>query len=115
MILIKYQIIEYVSSRGTNPFRDWLETLPQRVAARVQARLYATELGNLGDYKAVGHEVFELRIHTGPGYRVYFGREGRTVLILLGGGTKGSQTRDIARARRNLKTYRGSTHVTTQR
>jgi putative addiction module killer protein len=115
MILIKYQILEYVSSRGTNPFRDWLETLPRMIAARVQARLYAAELGNLGDYKGVGDGLFELRLHIGPGYRIYFGRESRTVLILLGGGTKGTQTRDIARARRNFTMYRGTNHVTTKR
>ena len=114
MILIKYQIVEYVSSKGSNPFRQWLETLPRMIAARVQARLYAAELGNMGDHKALGDGVFELRLHIGPGYRVYFGREGRTLLLLLGGGKKGSQGRDIARAKRNLHAYRGTNHVTTQ-
>jgi putative addiction module killer protein len=115
MILIKYQILEFVSPRGANLFREWIRTLPRIVAARIQARIYAAELGNLGDHKSVDDGVFELRIHVGAGYRVYFGREGRTTLVLLGGGTKGSQARDIARAQKNWKIYQGSNHGTTRR
>ena len=112
MILIKYRLIEYTSPNGRIPFRAWLESLPVAVAARVQARLYAAELGNLGDCKTVGAGVFELRVHLGPGYRVYFGREGAVVLILLGGGTKGTQKRDIERAKKYWSEFRGSKNAT---
>jgi putative addiction module killer protein len=114
MILIKYQLPEFVAPGGANLFREWIETLPRIVAAPIQARLYAAELGNLGDRKSLDGGVFELRIHVRPGYRVYFGRDGRTALILLGGGTKGSQIRDT-RAQKNWKIYQGSNHVTTRR
>ncbi len=96
---------------GRNPFRAWLDCLPERVAARIQARLYAVELGNFGDYKSVGSGVFELRLHLGPGYRIYFGREGAVVIVLLGGGEKGTQSRDIAKAKISWKKYTGGTHV----
>lgn len=115
MILIKYQVLEYVTPQGTNPFRLWLESLPMFVAARVQARLYAAELGNLGDYKSVGVGVFELRIHVSPGYRIYYGREGPNIIILLAGGAKKSQRRDISKAKRNWKLYQGAPHVTKKR
>ena len=115
MILIKYQILEYVTPQGTNPFRLWLASLPVFVAARVQARLYRAELGNLGDFKSVGDGVFELRIHMSPGYRLYYGREGRTIILLLAGGTKSSQNRDITKAKRNWKLYQGEPHVTKKR
>lgn len=83
MILIKYQIIEFVTANGRNPFRTWLSSLPTPAAARVQARLYGIEIGNLGDCKSVGDGIFELRIHLSPGYRVYFGRcEAKTIVVL---------------------------------
>ena len=68
--------------------------------ARVQARIFRIEAGNLGDNKTVGHGVFEIRLNFGPGYRVYFGFDGRQVVVLLGGGSKGTQKRDIIQSRR---------------
>ena len=70
MILIKYQIVEFVSPCGANLFREWIRTLPRIVAARIQARVYAAELGNLSDHKSVDSGVFDLRIHLGAGYWV---------------------------------------------
>jgi putative addiction module killer protein len=66
-------------------------------------------LGNFGDAKRVG-EVFELRIHTGPGYRIYYGREGDAIVILLCGGDKGSQDRDIERAEEYWRDHRSQKH-----
>jgi putative addiction module killer protein len=114
-ILIKYRILEYVTANGRNQFGQWLTSLPQQVAARIQARLYAVELGHLGDYKGVGSGVFELRIHTGPGYRIYFGRDESVVIVLLGGGTKSSQQRDIARAKKHWSDFKGVTHASKKR
>ncbi len=101
-----YEILEYVTEEGRIPFRDWLNELRDaQTAARVEVRLNRVRLGNLGDHKSVGQGVSELRISHGPGYRVYFGQRGRTIVILLHGGDKGSQTRDIALARQYWQDY----------
>jgi len=107
MILLRYQIIEFVSARGRNRFRDWLDTLPMQAAARVQARLYAAEIGNLGDCKSLGDGVSEFRIHLKPGYRVYFGRSATRTIVLLCGGTKSTQERDIQKAKRYWQDFKG--------
>ena len=96
--MIKCEIREYLTRHGANPFRKWLLSLDRSVAARIQARLYRFELGNLGDVKSVGCGVFEARFNFGSGYRVYFGKDGARVIILLCGGSKSSQERDIKKA-----------------
>jgi putative addiction module killer protein len=81
-------------------FRNWLSSLGDaRAKARISARIRRMEMGNPGDFKAVGGGVSEMRIDYGPGYRVYYKQTGRTVIILLCGGDKTTQARDIARAR----------------
>jgi putative addiction module killer protein len=115
MILLKYRLLEFISDQGSIPFREWIATLPRQVAAMIQARLYAVELGSMGDWKSVGGGVHEFRIHRSPGYRIYFGREGPYGIILLGGGTKGTQKRDIVKAKRNWALYQGGSHATTKR
>jgi putative addiction module killer protein len=90
--------------QSTDVFDDWLRALQDRKGrARILARLESVQLGNLGDVKSVGAGVREMRIHFGPGYRVYFAQKGRIVLLLLCGGDKSTQTRDIAKAQRLLK------------
>ena len=87
-------------------FRRWIRGLRDRSAvARINARLRNVSLGNAGDAKSVGGGLFEMRVHHGPGYRVYFLREGATV-VLLCGGDKGSQQRDIERAGRLAADWR---------
>ncbi|MDZ7842152.1 MAG: type II toxin-antitoxin system RelE/ParE family toxin [Gammaproteobacteria bacterium] len=89
--------------RQTDVFAKWLKGLRDRRAkARILAKLESVRLGNLGDTKPVGGGVQELRVHTGPGYRIYYIREQKFVLLLLCGGDKSSQTRDIERAERIL-------------
>jgi putative addiction module killer protein len=89
---------------STADFDDWLRELADRKAkARILARLEAVKLGNLGDVKSVSGGVRELRIHAGPGYRVYFAQSSKVVLLLLCGGDKSTQVRDIAKALRLLK------------
>ncbi len=93
-----YVVREYLAAAGRNPFREWLDSLSAAVRARVQARVLRFELGNLGDAKRVRGGVWEARLMFGAGYRVYFGREGTAVVLLMAGGDKGSQERDIRRA-----------------
>jgi len=81
-------------------FDVWLTALKdRRAAARIRVRIDRLSLGNPGDVQAIGHGLSELRVHYGPGYRVYFAQRGAALVILLCGGDKSSQDRDIARAR----------------
>ena len=87
-------------------FKRWIRGLRDRNAvARINARLRNVSLGNVGDAKPVGGGIFEMRVHHGPGYRLYFLREGTTVVVLCGG-DKGSQQRDVERAGRLAKDWR---------
>jgi putative addiction module killer protein len=80
----------------TEVFDAWFDALhDKQTARRIQARIDRVEDGNFGDHKSVGHGVSELRIHHGPGYRVYFTQRGPKIVILLAGGDKSSQTKDI--------------------
>ena len=97
----------YARSNGSEPFSQWLRGLRDGASrSRIRQRLARVRLGNFGDTRAVGEGVHELRIHAGPGYRMYFGREGDAVVILLCGGDKGSQDRDIERAREYWRDHR---------
>jgi putative addiction module killer protein len=89
-----------IEVRQTEIFKNWFKHLKDRKAkARVQARIDRIEIGNLGDVASVGEGVRELRIHYGPGYRVYFVQRGQVVVILLSGGDKSSQDSDIKKAK----------------
>jgi putative addiction module killer protein len=80
----------------TEAFDAWLRSLKDRTGKlRILARLTSAEQGNFGDFAPVGGDVFEMRIHYGPGYRVYYTRRGTTVYLLLIGGDKSTQKRDI--------------------
>lgn len=93
-----YEIEFYVTPEGRTPFLDWLERLRDRIGERaIENRLFRVAQGNLGDHKYCQDGVWELRLNTVPGYRIYYGIEGRTVLLLCAG-DKSSQTTDIARA-----------------
>ncbi len=99
------RVEEYVDVRGRSPFAGWFDSLGASAAARVAAALARLEQGNLSNAKSVGAGVFEYRIHAGPGYRLYFGRDGDRLIVLLGGGTKARQQRDIETARRLWREY----------
>ncbi|WP_279627316.1 type II toxin-antitoxin system RelE/ParE family toxin [Trichlorobacter thiogenes] len=97
----------YQTSEGKAPFKEWLETLRDVTGrAKIRVRLDRARLGNLGDHKQLAAGLWEMRIDCGPGYRVYFTREGggRLVLLLIGG-DKNTQKRDIARAAGYLEEY----------
>jgi putative addiction module killer protein len=101
------ELREYLTADGRSPFADWLEGLRDRRArARIDTRLARVRLGNLGDYHSVGDGVYELRVFYGPGYRVYFGFEAQRVILLLAGGIKDTQPRDIAAAKSYWIDYR---------
>ena len=102
---MKFVVREYVDDCGRTPYRDWLVGLDTATRARVQARVLRFEMGNLGDHKEVGKGVWEARLDFGPGYRVYFGRSGREVILLLLGGDKKSQRKDIRQAQQFWTEY----------
>ena len=90
--------------RQTQEFQDWLDALKDvRAQVRIAARLRLAEAGNLGDWKPVGNEVSEMRVTFGPGYRLYFTRRESILIVMLAGGDKSTQARDIKRAQRILK------------
>jgi putative addiction module killer protein len=100
-------IVIYEQRRGKSAFLDWLLNLKDvKARALIRARINRLELGNFGDCKSVGAGVLELRVSFGPGYRLYFGRDGNTVVVLLCGGDKGSQTKDISKAKLFWKEYK---------
>lgn len=90
---------EYITNNNRAPYSEWLSDLDRTVKARVLTRVDRVRRGNFGDCRSVGDGVFELRLDFGPGYRVYYGREGETLVILLCGGDKGSQADDIKKAK----------------
>jgi putative addiction module killer protein len=87
------EVREYLDSRGRSAFGKWFDKLDARAAAKVATALLRLEQGNFSSAKGVGAGVFESRIDFGPGYRVYFGKDGDTLVILLGGGTKHASRR----------------------
>jgi putative addiction module killer protein len=94
------EVFRYQREDGSEPFTAWLNSLRDKAAAaRIRVRLLRIEAGNLGDCEPVGEGVTELRIHVGAGYRVYFGRHGQAVVILLCAGDKASQAADITVAK----------------
>jgi putative addiction module killer protein len=93
------EIREYLGLDGHHRFGDWFGRLNSEAARKVTVALYRLGLGNFSNVKGVGGGVFECRIDFGPGYRVYFGKDGERIVILLCGGTKKRQQDDIALAR----------------
>lgn len=102
-------LIIYQTEDGKEPFVRWRKRLKDKVTiARIDRRLERMSEGNYGDYKAVGEGVYELRLFFGSGYRVYFAEDGYRIVLLLCGGDKGSQNRDISAAQGYWQDYRQS-------
>jgi putative addiction module killer protein len=99
-------ILEYLDRDGSSPFAGWFATLDASAAAKVTTAIRRLELGNFSNVKGVGAGVFEYRIDFGPGYRIYFGKDGDAIVILLAGGTKKRQDRDIASAHARWADYK---------
>ena len=103
-----YQIEYYQKENGDIPFRDWLHSLRDLHAIeRIRARLARVRVGNFGNAKSLGDSIIELKIDYGPGYRVYYAMSGKTVVLLLIGGDKSTQRRDIETAKHYWKDYKG--------
>jgi putative addiction module killer protein len=100
------RIEEYLTEEDTGPFRHWFDGLDSQAAAMVAVAIERLGDGNVSNVKPVGEGVSELRIDRGPGYRIYFGWDGRALVILLGGGTKRRQQADIAAALRHWRDYK---------
>lgn len=106
------EIRRYIADNGKSPFGEWLNSLRDpKARAKIAQRLNRVTLGNLGDEKPVGKGVYELRIHYGPGYRVYFAQIGTTIILLLCGGDKKTQSKDIELAQRYWLDYQRKNHV----
>lgn len=99
-------IREYETEDGASPFANWFDGLDAQAAAKVTTALTRLGLGNTSNVKGVGGGVFELKIDFGPGYRVYFGKDGAEIAILVGGGTKKKQQRDIETAQELWNDYK---------
>ena len=102
--------ITYSTPNNKEPLTEWLMTLDITPRVMIAKRLERLSNGNFGDCEPVGEGVFELRIHYGPGFRIYFGKQGKTVVILLMGGDKGTQKHDIAKAKQYWLDYKGQLH-----
>jgi putative addiction module killer protein len=99
-------VLEYLDRQGRSPFAAWFEDLDPAAAAKVTTAMTRLSLGNISNVKGVGAEVFETKIAFGPGYRVYFGKDGESLVILLAGGTKRRQQQDIKVAQERWQDYK---------
>lgn len=94
-----FEVLLFRDLRGQSPFEEWFEALDLPAARKVTASLIGFERGNFSDSKNLGGGLWERRIHSGPGFRVYYGRDMHHLVILLAGGTKRTQAMDIRKAR----------------
>jgi putative addiction module killer protein len=97
---------EYLTPEGDSPFGAWFDALDPQAAAKVSVAVVRIGQGNFSNVKGVGSGVFEFRLNYGPGYRIYFGKDGETLVILLAGGTKQRQQRDIEDAQARWHDYK---------
>ena len=101
-----FEIRHFLTEQGDDIFGDWLDDLGDRKAAyKIITRVQRLGLGNAGDFRNLDGGVSELKIDFGPGYRVYYARTGKVILMLLCGGDKSTQKQDIEHAKRNLQDF----------
>lgn len=103
---MEIEIEVYETRKGKQPFDDWFDAIREtQTQAKIVSRLDRLKLGNFGDCKSIKDNVCELRIHCGPGIRIYYSQIGKKIILLLFGGTKGSQGQDIKKAKEYLRDY----------
>lgn len=100
------RVEEYITAEGNNPFADWFNALDHQAAAKVNTYLTRTQHGNTSSLKPLKGAFQEVVIDWGPGYRVYVGKDGEKLIILLGGGTKKTQQKDINKAEELWEEYK---------
>ena len=107
---MKKEIQVYRTETGKQPFVEWLKSVKDAtVRHSVQVRIRRIEVsGHIGDYKNLKDGMYEMRIHKSPGYRIYYGLDGKTLIVLLAGGEKGTQKRDIKKAKEYWQDYLSS-------
>ena len=106
LLVVVADLLECVNSRGISLFAEWRERLDPPTRARVTTAIFRLESGNFSAVRGVGAGVFEIRLDFGPGYRVYFGKDGEQLIVLLGGGTKKRQQADIVAAQALWQQYK---------
>ena len=100
------EVKEYLAENGRSPFREWIVSLKDmKTRAGIRMRVNRLRLGSFGDCRFLGNGVYELKIDFGPGYRIYLGRESDVILILLCGGDKKTQKKDIVKAKQLWQDY----------
>lgn len=104
--MVNYEVLEYIRPNGRCPFAEWLESLASIAALKVAGALHKIRNGNFSTAKFLGNGVWEFKIDSGPGYRIYYGKVGKNVVLLLAGGTKKGQNKDIELAIELLKEYK---------
>ncbi|MDN3505956.1 MAG: type II toxin-antitoxin system RelE/ParE family toxin [Simkaniaceae bacterium] len=103
---MEIQIRYYEASSGKSPFTTWVEGLKEKhTRAKIFTRIDRFRFGNFGDCKSVGDGVYELRVHYGPGIRIYYSKIGNKIVLLLCGGDKSTQNKDINKAKEYLRDY----------
>jgi len=99
-------VLEFLDRNGISVFANWYNDIDSQAAAKITTAITRMELGNLSNVKSIGGGVFEYRLSFGPGYRIYLGKDGNTIIILLGGGTKRRQQKDIEAAKGRWQEYK---------
>lgn len=107
--MINYVVLEYVRPDGRSPFAEWLESLVSTEALKVTSSLHKMRHGNFSNAKSLGDGVWEFKIDSGPGYRIYYGKIGKKVILLLAGGTKKGQQKDIDLSKKLFREYKKKT------
>ncbi len=102
MVEVRY----YSDGQGRRPFKDWLSELDKTASSRIDEAIEGIMGGNFSNVKGLGGGLLEYRLHFGPGYRIYFGRDGQALVVLLAGGIKAGQQRDIKKARAMWQDYK---------
>lgn len=100
------KILTYIDQDENQPFDDWFDQLNAQAAAKITTAVSRMEQGNLSNAKPVGDGLSEFKVHYGPGYRIYFGKDGDKIIILVGGGTKHRQSKDIKTAKARWVDYK---------
>lgn len=106
--MLEYSIKVYIDDNGNEPIKEWLESLDKTTRKRILLRFDRLRDGNFGDYKQIDDELYELRFMYGSGYRVYYTLAKETIVLLINGGDKKSQLKDIKRAKEILNKLKGS-------